>query len=153
MAQFPLNITTISGNFNTPVVLSVTGLPAGATASFSPAAVTPGTTGAPSTLSVQTALTGALTMPGHPFHADDGQWFAALLLIPLLRIRRLCMKFGSLPKAARALLLGALALGSIASMTGCGGGYFGPAATTVTLTVTGTSGSLQHSTTVNLTIQ
>jgi hypothetical protein len=155
VAQFPLNITTISGNLNTPVVLSVTGLPAGATAVFNPAAVTPGTTSAPSVLSVQTALTGALTVPGRPFHTDDGhtKWFAALLLVPLLRIRRLRMKFGSLSIAARALLLGALALGSIASMTGCGGGYFGPDAKTVTLTVTGTSGSLQHSTTVNLTIQ
>jgi Abnormal spindle-like microcephaly-assoc'd, ASPM-SPD-2-Hydin/Beta-propeller repeat len=154
VAQFPLNITTILGNFNTPVVLSVTGLPAGATASFSPASVTPGTTGAPSTLSVQTGLTGALTVPRRPFNSDGhSQWFAALLLIPLLRVRRLRMKFGSLSIAARALLLGALALGSIASITGCSGGYFGSAAKTVTLTVTGTSGSLQHSTTVNLTIQ
>jgi hypothetical protein len=154
VAQFPLNISAIGGDFNTPVVLSVTGLPAGATASFSPAAVTPGTTGAPSTLSVQTALTGALTVPGRPFNPDGhSQWLAALLLAPLLRIRRLRMKFGSLPIFARALLLGVLALGSIASMTGCGGGYFASTAKTVTLTVTGTSGSLQHSTTVNLTIQ
>ena len=93
-------------------------------------------------------------MPGRPFNSDGHtQWLAVLLLAPLLRVRRLRMKFGNLPIFARALLLGALALGSIASMTGCGGGYFGSVAKTVTLTITGTSGSLQHSTTVNLTIQ
>jgi hypothetical protein len=154
VAQFPLNISAIDGGFNAPVVLSVTGLPLGATASFSPAAVTPGTTVAPSTLLVQTALTGALAVPGRPFNSDGHtQWLAVLLLAPLLRIRRLRMKFSNLSIFARALLLGALALGSIASLTGCGGGYFGLVPKTVTLTVTGTSGSLQHSTTVNLTIQ
>ena len=154
LAQFPLNIMTISGNFNAPVVLSVTGLPPGATASFSPATVIPGTTGAPSVLSVQTALTGALTEPGRPFNPGGQKlWLAALLLAPLLRVRRLRMKFRRLPIAGRALLLGALALGSIASVTGCGGGYFGPAMKTVPLTVTGTSGSFTQSTTVNLTIQ
>jgi hypothetical protein len=41
-----------------------------------------------------------------------------------------------------------------AMLTGCGGGYYSrPPAQTSTITVTGTSGSTQHSTTVTLTVQ
>jgi hypothetical protein len=39
------------------------------------------------------------------------------------------------------------------ALGGCGGGYFGPTPQTYTVTVTGTSGSLQESTTVSLTVQ
>jgi hypothetical protein len=154
VAQFVLNVAAVGGDFNTPVLLSVTGLPAGTTASFNPVSVTPGTTGASSTLSVQTALTGGLMVPGHPFNSEGRtQWLAALLLVPLLRIRRLRRRLGDLPVFMKAFLLGVLALGSLVSMSGCSGGYFGPASKTVTLTVIGTSGSLQQSTNVNLTIQ
>jgi sugar lactone lactonase YvrE len=142
VAQFNINVAALSGSYNTPVVLTVTGLPAGTTASFNPATVTPGSTGATSVLSVQTpSLTSALKR-------DTNNTWLALLLLPLLGTRRLRRKLRRMPLAA--LLLAALALGAV---TGCGGGYFSPQPQTVTLTVTGTSGPLTHSTTVTLTIQ
>jgi hypothetical protein len=50
--------------------------------------------------------------------------------------------------------LGVLSLGVGAGLSGCGsGGYFGATPTSYTVTVTGTSGALNHSTTVTLTIQ
>jgi hypothetical protein len=144
VAQYTINVAALSGNFSTPVVLSVTGLPAGATASFNPPSVVPGSSGAATVLSVQTAaLTGAIRS-----HAE---WLAALLLIPLLGVRR---KVARIPMVMRMVLFGALAMGSLITLTGCGGGgYFGQQPQTVQLTVTGTSGALQHSTTVTLTIQ
>jgi hypothetical protein len=150
-AQFTINVSALSGNYTLPVVLSVTGLPSGATASFNPASVTPGSTGASSILTVQTPLRAALEPPPHS-PSGTVPWFAVLLL-PLLGVRPLRRKLRRLPLSVRALLLCALALGGMASLSGCGGGYFGPTPQTVTLTVTGTSGTLQHSTTVTLTVQ
>jgi hypothetical protein len=144
-------VSALSGNYTLPVVLSVTGLPSGATASFNPASVTPGSTGASSILTVQTPLRAALEPPPHS-PSGTVPWFAVLLL-PLLGVRPLRRKLRRLPLSVRALLLCALALGGMASLSGCGGGYFGPTPQTVTLTVTGTSGTLQHSTTVTLTVQ
>jgi len=153
VAQFALDVAPLSGNYNLPVVLTVTGLPAGATASFNPATVTPGSSSAASVLSVQTAsLTGALVHP-HDDPSNHAPWLAALLLLPLLRVRTFRRKLSQLPKSARLLLLGLVALSSLLPLSGCGGGYFGPQPQTVTLTVTGTSGPLQHFTNVTLTIQ
>jgi hypothetical protein len=150
-AQFSLDIAPVGGNYSQAVALTVTGLPAGATASFNPASVTPGSNGAPSVLSVQTAsLTGKLQRP------DGGSpvpLFAVLLLLPLLGTRKLRHELRQLPKSARALLIAVLALGATAAITGCGGGYYDQQPQTVTLMVIGTSGTLTHSTTVTLTIQ
>ena len=55
MADYNLNIASIGGTFTNLVTLSATGLPAGATVFFAPAAVTPGSAGAPSVMSIQTA--------------------------------------------------------------------------------------------------
>ncbi len=54
VAQFNIVVAPLGGSYNNLVTLSATGLPAGATYSFLPPAVTPGTAGAPSVLSIQT---------------------------------------------------------------------------------------------------
>jgi hypothetical protein len=153
VAQYNLTIAPLGGSFNNLVALSAAGLPAGATVSFLPPAVTPGSAGAPSVMSIQTS-TGLARLGFPESHRQNPVPLLALLAgVPLLglaagrrRLRRSSQRWILLGLAALAILP-MLALG------GCGGGYFGPTPQTYTVTVTGTSGSLQESTTVSLTVQ
>jgi ABC-type transporter Mla subunit MlaD len=54
-----------------------------------------------------------------------------------------------------ALLLAAAGMAAMAGLSGCGavGGSLGQTAQTYTVTVTGTSGALSHSTTIALTVE
>ncbi len=143
-ASFTFNAAGIGGSYNSPVVLSVTGLPSGATASFTPSIITPGSSGASAVLSVKT-LSLEASLRRSPAPSGRSYTWAALVLLPLLGFRRKV-------RIAQLLLLLAL-LSPVALLSGCGGGFFGPKDKTYTLTVTGTSGEIQHSTNVTLTVQ
>jgi sugar lactone lactonase YvrE len=153
VAQYNLVIAPFGGTYNNLVTLSATGLPAGAQASFLPAAVTPGSAGAPSVMSIQTSTGLAhLELPSQQRNSPV-PLLAMLAGLPLLgfagNLRRLRRGRG------RWMLLGlaTLAILPLFALSGCGGGYFGPAPKTYTVTVIGTSGVLQQSTTVSLTVQ
>jgi hypothetical protein len=149
VATFTVNATGIGGDFANAVNLTVTGLPSGFTGTFTPASITPGATGASSTLTIQTTRQAALANPGPLHHAPVTPWLAALLVVPLLGLRRRLKKL----RLVSCMILLAATLVPTALLTGCGGGYFSITSQTYTLTVTGTSGSIQHSTTVTLTVQ
>jgi len=147
VATYQVTVGEINGDFSGTVALSATGLPTGAMATFTPASVTPGSESSGSVLTIQTA---SLTAQAH---AQNGwRWLPGVTLafcIPLLwwRSRERIWRLGC---GLLCLLLGVGA----AMLTGCGGGYYSRApAQTYTVTVTGTSGSTQHSTTVTLTVQ
>ena len=143
-ANFAINIPSVGAPFTSLVTLTASGLPAGATYTFNPNPVTPGASGTNSTLTVSMP-----TQTGMLLHRSSRTPLVlAVLLLPLVALRRVR---GRPPRLLLWLLLTLASLGVIA---GCGeGGYFSRTPQTYTITVTGTSGTLVHSTTVTLTVE
>ncbi len=152
-AAFTINLGPVTGiNFGDPVILSVTGLPSNYTVTFTPASVTPGGGIVTSQMQVQTPadpLTVA-AVQGHRGKTELASLALAFLLTPLLGIGRIRRR---LPRTLLLVIASLIGLGLSAPVTGCGGGYFGSAPSTYTLTVTGTSSTLHHSTTVTLNVR
>ena len=144
-ATYSFNIAPENGAYPGPVTFSVTGLPPGAVAVFSPASV-PANGGAQAVvMTVQTP--GPTAKTSHPFEREVPLAFAVLLL-PLMGRRR-----------ARAGLLGLMIAGALLagaiSISGCGSqnGFNGQAVKNYSLIVTATSGQIVHTFDVNLNLQ
>jgi hypothetical protein len=141
-AQFSLTVTAQNGATIPAVQLAATGLPPGATATFSHSAVTPGSTSATSTLTIKTSTTSAAVAGSAWPLATPALALAGLFFLPAKRRRRWAV-------------LGVLmivALGALTALSGCGGSAF-PPAKSYTVTITGTIGAVQQTTTVQLTVQ
>ena len=152
--QYNIALTPLNGSFTNAISLSVAGLPAGITGSFSPSSVTPGGGTVNTTLNVVVAkdfaeTTSILPRPGKSKLGRGGAVIAfAILFMPWLNIKRKRLR-------GLQLVLAALLLAGFTCMAGCGAGGFAGHSTakTYTLTVTGASGSTQHATTVVLTVK
>ncbi len=150
--DFIITVAPANGTFNNPVALTVTGLPAGATATFTPTSVTPGAASATSVLSINVAAnTTENQRPASPFGSGSRALvplMALLLLLPFRRIRNWGRKVSL-------LVILAVSLGAMLSLSACGS----PATNkvqfqdTFVLTVTGTSGTNTQSTQVVLTVE
>jgi hypothetical protein len=163
-ATYPIAITPTPGTaLPTSAILTVTGLPTGATAALNASSWTQ-LTGTSWQLPANTALTDAsltFTVPMQTAIARSTQSSDAssrklppllwgLLLLPVAgKLRRAGKRMGS-----TICLLLLLAAGA-AAMTGCGtgNGFFAQQPKAYTVTVTVTAGSLSHSTNVTLTVQ
>jgi sugar lactone lactonase YvrE len=144
VATYSVSVSSTNGSFTNAVALTAAGLPGG-TITFSPASVTPGSSAAQSTMTIQTTTQQAAGKSGLPQWPFAAPVFGALLLLlpgKRWRSRRFFMNLGCIIAL----------LGIAASSIGCGGGFALPAKT-YTITVTATSGSDTHSTTVTLTVQ
>ncbi len=164
-AAFMVTLGGLNG-FNSSVTLSCSGQPLGSTCSFSPASVMPASGGtATSTMTIATS-----SSPYNPAFRmatnSTGGIFAAVLPIPALGLLGLLVvgkgnRQGLRGRKRFHYLTGGLALlivvGFLLVAGGCGGGNaMGTSGTQrgmTTVMITGTSGSLSHSTTVSLTVQ
>jgi hypothetical protein len=154
-ATYTLTASTVGESFPSAVHLSCSGLPAQATCSFSPASVTPGATKATTTLTISTTSSIAENTPAVP----DRQKPMNQIWMQLQGLGVVGMVLANRSKRSKRMaifiLLILVVLGMI-FMTGCAGGT-GIAPTNApqsyTITVTGTSGSLQHSVPLTLTVE
>ena len=155
MAIIPITVPPLGGAFDNVVTLSASGLPPGATATFNPATVTPGTAGAATVLTIRLAALAAGSVPANHIPANRrgtpvaGFSLGFVLFGALLGRKRI-------PKVL-VLVLALASLGVATSLlTGCDGGFSSPTSTpagSYTVTVTGTSGSLKASTTIRLVVE
>jgi hypothetical protein len=140
-------VTPTYGTYPGPVSFAVSGLPDRASYQLSQTVI--GASAGPQTVS--------MTVTGPPVisqvvPASRVPWSLALFLVPLLGTRRMRRTTRG---AGRTLLMLAILLATAAGMSGlmgCGSGYVGPATKAYTVTVTATSGSVQHSSTLTLTV-
>jgi hypothetical protein len=145
-ASYSISVNPVNGAFSGIVALAASGLPAGAKVTFNPATVGPGSTGATSLLTIQTAVaTTASAARAGWLLATPVLSFVGLLFVPNKRRRR-WITLGLLLFAS---------LGALTALSGCGGGFALPVASsqTYTITITGTSGAAVQTTTVQLTVQ
>jgi hypothetical protein len=149
MAAYTFSISPDSVNYAAPVMFSVGGLPPGTTANFTPSTI-PVNGGAQTvTMTIQIpAATAHNRTPSSPL--GGGKVPAMLsLLLPLVVNNKLRRRLGT------RLLMLVLLMGGLATITGCGSGvrFSLEEPQTYALTVTATSGSLQQTNTVKLTVQ
>jgi hypothetical protein len=155
-ASFTFTVGPVSPatTFPAAITLTASGLPKGATATFSPTSIA---SGAGSTTVTLTVITPITTLSRNQSPVQGARWplvAVALLLLPLAgRFRRTGRR---LSRMLSLMLLVAAGLTAAGALNGCGGvstGYFGQAPVTSSITVTGTSGSLNHTASVSLTVE
>jgi uncharacterized protein (TIGR03118 family) len=160
-----LTVTPTNG-FNSAVSFSCSGLPGGATCSFSPATVTPTSGPVTTQLTISTVTTGTFGSAFKPVASIPGsrrgpfglELVALLLLLPYF-LKRAAERREGITRApkwvgiavATGLLVAAVGCGGSKSTTTTGTGMGTPMGTT-TVMVTATSGTVMQSTSIALTV-
>lgn len=137
-----ISVTPANG-FNAAVSFGCSGLPAGASCSFSPASVTPSATAASTTLTLTTsAAAAARSSRRNPFFPES-----------MLAVAACCIGWRK-RRWLQMLLIWTVSAAGLMLLSGCGSGGASknPPPVTSTVTVTATAGSLQHTTTLLLTV-
>lgn len=153
---YNLTLTPTSGTFLAPVTLSLSGLPADSTYTFTPSTIPAGAGTTNVVLSIHTPKpVAAMTRPATPGRGLPRSPIAfGLLLLPIFGAGLYRKKGSALPRYVAIILLLAGSTGAIVGLTGCGGGgFFNQSPQTYAVTITATSGTLQHSTSVSLTVE
>jgi len=149
---FTINVATVGGTLPNPITLTASGLPPASTGSFNPASFAAGSNGGSSTFTVTTTKGSAvppLSAPPPPRPLVLLWLLAGLLVLAALLLLRQGIRARRLALYLPLVLL----LLSAAVVVGCGGGGGIPAGTppgTYNISITATSGSATHTTTVTL---
>jgi hypothetical protein len=149
-ATYQVVVAPLYGNYPGPVTFTVTGLPSGAVAAFTPSSIPANDGQQTVAVSIQTAAATAALQPAPLSSRTRVPLALALLLLPLIGVRRLRRQGRNLSRMLCALFL-LLGMATMA-LSGCGGHAKSETATNYTLTITATSGNVQHSTEVTLTV-
>lgn len=146
VASYSFGLSPLNSSYMGPVSFTVSGLPTGATASFTPSTIAANGGATTVQMAVQTTAPMAQNRGGPLGHGI----VLALLLLPFSMKRTVRVKL-----KGRMLLLALLLAGMTAAMSGCGSsnGFLLQSPQTYTLTVSATSGTLVHSQTVTLNVQ
>jgi hypothetical protein len=141
---FTFQLAPLYDKYPGPVLFTVTGLPPGATYTVTPS--TTATNAGPQTVTVTINTPQAIVMRT----VGRGAPWALALLLPVLLLRRTRRKLG------HAVTLALLLSAGVFAVSGCGSnsnGYFGQSVKNYTVTVTGTSGTMTHSSSITLQVQ
>ena len=158
-ATYTLIVTPTGGTvFPAQVNFTISGLPAGATATFAPPSLAAGSGTTTVTLTVNVPQQTGMLAPGRkpgiePFGRGLAPITLGILLLPFAgKMRRSGKRLGRL---CCLLLLLLASAGAVAGLSGCGigNGFNGQPQTTSNLTVTATSGVLSHTITLTFTVQ
>jgi YVTN family beta-propeller protein len=148
VVSFDLLLTPQPGAYPGPVMFAVSGLPPGATVTFTPQSLSAVTSPTTVHLTIQTAASTAKLIH---MQGDMGAIALGLLLIPIGCSRRTRKRLSK--QSMVAVLLG----GVLSSMiiTGCGsnGRFIRQESQNYALTITATSGSVKHVATITMNIQ
>jgi len=143
-----ISVTPANG-FNSAISFACSGLPAGASCTFSPATVTLSGSSASTTLTIATSATAALSRNQR-----------SLLPIAAFALTFLWLSFPN-RRSRRMFVLLAISAAGLSLLSACGGGGSGSGSAgggggskpaTSTITITASSGSLQHTATISLTV-
>jgi hypothetical protein len=142
--------------FLDPVTLGTSGLPAGATATFSPTTVAAGSGTTTVTLTIQLASQTARNEK--PFSGGPlGPVAFGFLLLPLAGLKQVRRRLRQMPRLPLLLLAMALSLGAMAGLSGCGSqsGFYNQTAQTynVGIIARDTTIGSQATTTITFTVQ
>jgi hypothetical protein len=132
------------------VSFAASGLPAGATATFSPATLPAGGQQTNITMTVMTAGT-AMNTPPSPFERLP---LAVAFLLPLFGVKAVRRRLRQIPPYLGVALFAVLSLAAVAGLSGCSGaGLFAARKVPYSITVTATEGTVQRTVEVPLAIQ
>ena len=156
---FTFTVNPVDGStLPSPIALTLSGLPSGATSSFSPTSIAAGASATTVTLTVEIPQTQVSARHILPSGFGRSGWLApfslAFLLAPIAgRLRRMSKRVG---RTLSVLLLLGISVAALTGVSACGSASNGTAAAqtqSYTVTITATSGALSHSSTVVLTVE